>query len=219
MKPHPITRCLSLLFFSSIAAHAGTHTWNGLGSTTNWSTAANWTPAVAPTSVDASPVVLVFPSGGFKSTNVCNITNLRVDSIVINGSGYALHTPFPVALPITLRGNGNSLYSAGTNNSITCPLVLDSANLNFGTSTSGQLQISGAMSGTGGFNKIGPGDVFLIGNLDNTYTGKTTVLGGTLHLAKTGGSIAVGGELVIGDLNGSSGPSSGVDSTVILDGP
>ncbi|TAG08482.1 MAG: hypothetical protein EAZ42_10515 [Verrucomicrobia bacterium] len=219
MKIRTITRCLSLLICSTIAARAGTHNWNGLGSTTNWSTAANWQAGFTPTALEAQPVVLVFPAGGFKPTNVCNIANLKVDSLIINGSSYALNNPSPVALPITLIGNGNSLYSAGTDNIIRCPLVLSSANLNFGTSTVGELWINGAMSGTGGFNKTGRGDVFLAGDQDNIYTGTTTVLGGTLHLAKTSGRIAVGGELVIGDLNGSSLPNFALDSTVILDGP
>lgn len=207
---------ISLLVLSSTHARAGTHYWSGLGSDDNWKTGNNWTSGIQPVPREAGAVVLVFPAGALQPDNVCNIPNLGVDSIVINGSNYGIDTSSPT-LPITLRGNGNSLYSAGTNNRIYGPLVLGSQNLNFGTPTGAQLRVFSVMSGSGGFNKVGQGDVIIEGSQDNTYTGTTTVLGGALHLARSGGHVAIGGDLVIGDTAGSSVPNSGIDSKVILD--
>ena len=45
--------------------------------------------------------------------------------------------------------------------------------------------ISGAISGDGGFTKLGPSTLELAGTTANTYTGTTTVLDGTSFLDKT----------------------------------
>ena len=65
------------------------------------------------------------------------------------------------------------------------------AQLNLGTTT-----------GAFGFTKSGVGTLVLGGGTSNTYSGTTTVNGGTLVLAKSGGAIAVSGNLVIGDGTG-----------------
>jgi autotransporter-associated beta strand protein len=58
-----------------------------------------------------------------------------------------------------------------------------------------------SQNGLGEFSlvKNGVGTQTLAGSSANTYTGLTTVNGGTLELAKSGGSNAVGGHLTIGD--------------------
>jgi len=79
-------------------------------------------------------------------------------------------------------------------------------NVNLGT---GQLGVgggnassnfSGVITGAGGsLTKTGAGNVVLSGAVANTYTGTTTVLDGTLTLAKSLNIVAVPGPLVVGD--------------------
>ena len=56
--------------------------------------------------------------------------------------------------------------------------------------------ISGGISGTGALNANG-GTVVLNGGATNTFTGLTTVGGGTLQLNKSGGAQAIGGDILI----------------------
>lgn len=53
------------------------------------------------------------------------------------------------------------------------------------------------MTGDVGLNKYGDGTLNLIGASSNTYTGPTTVYASTLALGKTGGTIAIPGDLII----------------------
>ncbi len=54
---------------------------------------------------------------------------------------------------------------------------------------------AGVMSGTGGFTKVGAGTMAF--NNANTYTGLTTVTGGTLSLNAASGSNAINGDLLV----------------------
>lgn len=62
---------------------------------------------------------------------------------------------------------------------------------------------TGTLGLTKGGNASNTSALTLAGAESNTYTGMTTVSSGTLILAKTGGSIAIGGDLTIGDGGGS----------------
>src|SRR5262249_9132435 len=69
---------------------------------------------------------------------------------------------------------------------------------------------NGLITGNGGLIKTGSGDFTIGGTLSNTFTGPTTVNGGRLLLNKVGGgSVAVSGNLVVGD------DLSGDDSDVV----
>src|SRR5262249_47245261 len=61
--------------------------------------------------------------------------------------------------------------------------------------------------------KVGTGVAVLAGSASNAYTGLTTVSGGTLQLAKTGGALPVIGDLTVG--NGTSAPGSEVAQLVL----
>jgi autotransporter-associated beta strand protein len=66
------------------------------------------------------------------------------------------------------------------------------------SATSTRLIVAGAISGSGALTKTGGGVLTLAGSVANTYTGLSTVTAGTLELAKTGGAVAVAGNLTIG---------------------
>ncbi|MBW7894308.1 MAG: autotransporter-associated beta strand repeat-containing protein, partial [Opitutaceae bacterium] len=68
-------------------------------------------------------------------------------------------------------------------------------------SNTGANTYGGAISGTGTVT-VGGGALTLSGSSANTYSGTTTVNDGTLTLAKTAGTNAVAGNLIIGDNSG-----------------
>jgi autotransporter-associated beta strand protein len=68
--------------------------------------------------------------------------------------------------------------------------------------TNSTLNLSGALSGTGGLAKGGVGTLLFSGASANTYSGATTVNQGTLLLNKIAGLSAIAGVLVIGDGTG-----------------
>lgn len=83
--------------------------------------------------------------------------------------------------------------------------LLRQATLNAGSSSAfdSSLEISGVISGTGGFTKIGQYPLILSGGSANTYSGVTTVNLGRLELNKSFlHDAAVPGDLVIGDGDG-----------------
>lgn len=74
--------------------------------------------------------------------------------------------------------------------------------------TSGSLEFTGIISGSGGMTKLGDGPLTFSGLGANTYTGITRVNVGRLKLNKTAGSDAVVGPLVIGNDDG--GPNADI---------
>ena len=67
--------------------------------------------------------------------------------------------------------------------------------------TSGSMEFSGAISGSGGITLEGSGDCIFSGSSPNTYAGDTHVFGGTLSLDKEGidGALPGPGDLYVGD--------------------
>jgi autotransporter-associated beta strand protein len=196
-------------------AHADTHTWSGGAITPNWSTPANWAGNNPPYAGEPAPVYIIFPAGAARQVNYCNIANLVVDEIVFTGGGYRILSAAP-ATALTLNNPFITITSSATNNTIAVPLVLNAPNLSFSVASNTDLHLSGALSGPGGFKKLGRGALYLEGTDDNTFTQATTVLGGTLHLAKSSSAFAFGGPLIIGDTNGPAYPGQAFDSIVQL---
>jgi autotransporter-associated beta strand protein len=105
---------------------------------------------------------------------------------------------------LTLNGDVQIYAAAGAN-----PIIPIIGNLNLGAATRtvtvsrGELDIDGVISGgTGaGLTLTGGGVLKLAGSTANSYTGTTTVDGGTLVL-NTSGAVAILGALVIGDGTG-----------------
>jgi len=215
------TTTLALAALATLAgigtAHADTHTWSGGAITPNWSTPANWAGNNPPHAGEPAPVYIIFPAGAARQVNYCNIANLVVNQIAFSGGGYRILSAAP-GTAITLNSSVTSIISSGTNNTIAVPLVLNAPSHSFIVASNTDLHLSGALSGPGGFRKFGRGALYLEGTDDNTFTQPATVLGGTLHLNKSGSAFAFGGPLIIGDTNGPAYPGQAFDSAVQLRG-
>lgn len=101
---------------------------------------------------------------------------------------------------ITFGTGGGTLLSVG-GISTGKAILLNGAG-NFTTSSGNDITLSGAITGTAGLTKRGNGNLILSGSSSNTYAGDTFVTGGAvttghLSLQKTGGAIAVPGDLVL----------------------
>ena len=183
------------------APHGSHRTWDGGGADNNWTTIANWAGNVAPAAGDH----LVFAGNTQRSSVNDFPTGTLFDDITFEsggGIGYSCLSGNGISLS---PQNGVAINSEMGSGYIGMPITLDSAStfvvsssggLCFGSTatidTNGYLltvDISnnsalndwlGNVIGSGGLTKIGDGTLILDGA--NTYTGLTTVVGGTLEL-------------------------------------
>ncbi|MBA3481763.1 MAG: hypothetical protein H0T51_08105 [Pirellulales bacterium] len=76
------------------------------------------------------------------------------------------------------------------------------ARTTYGTGTFSTIYLNGAISGAGGLESVGGGDLRMGGMTANTYAGLTKMSGGVLYLAKPASVVAVPGDLSIGSQGG-----------------
>ncbi len=167
-----------------------TRTWDGGGTSNDWSEPANWNPDGVPADGDS----LVFPAAAppDSKTNNNNINGLDLDSITINGGGYtiagnAINLAGGIQraeggvssfnLPITLSQPQTVSTQASTSTILNGVINLNGNLLTF--NTAGDMQVNGVISGAGGLTKTGTALVALFGN--NTYTGVSNVTAGSLQ--------------------------------------
>ena len=117
---------------------------------------------------------------------------------------YVGSTANNVPEPITLNGHGSANNGAlqvyGACNFLSNLVLNTDCTINGLSSAANTLSFSNAVSGNGGFTKIGTATMRLAGSSGNTYAGDTLLKQGTLLLAKSGGVVAVrNGSLTIGD--------------------
>lgn len=215
--------------------------WN-LGTGGSWNTAANWNPATVPNGSGASATF----NGAATANNPAQTANrtvtldaaITVGAITFNtdlstftntvstGTGGALtfaNGGNPVTITTTGGGTGNTTISAAM--TLTDSVV---ANVNNTTASSaaGSLNLTGTMTGSGGFTKNGDG-LATFGTGARTYTGATAINGGRIRISNiaqpgstssftinaggqvdfiAGGSFSLGGSVL--NLNGN-GPTTG----------
>lgn len=200
-----------------MTAGGGTSSWAAnkfwTGTSGNWNTAANWSPAGAPVNGDD----LYFPSlaaGRFRNTtNNIPLPARRFASINFTDSGY-----FVRGNPVVVSNGITSLIDTGVNTfnldvtlaahqtfanltpifSMTGTINLSGFNLTVDAGEVGRaLLLSGALTGSGDIRKIGLGYLNLGGSAANTYAGQLRVSFGELRLSKTPGLNAVTGPLTV----------------------
>lgn len=208
MKNSIVSLTLAFLAAAFDSTEAATKTWTGGGATANWSTAANWNPSGAPTHGDE----LVFPSGASRMVNTNNVSNLRVDHILITDDGYTLRGNgifltngmlitygvglVTVAFDITL-GGGQNWDNRGPLTSFSGDLNLNGHIFIAHARNAGEsLIFAGAITGPSHMTCSGPGLVAMQGAQANTYGGRTTV-SGNLRLNKINGVTAVPQALIV----------------------
>src|SRR5215216_2136603 len=114
----------TVVVFATSLAHAGTHVWSG-AQDGYWGNPANWSSGGAPSTFEAAPVVIQFPSGATARREVTNnVANLKVDVLAFYGGNYKMYA-LNATRTMTLNGGappfpyaGNLVSGASTNNYI-----------------------------------------------------------------------------------------------------
>ena len=141
--------------------------WNGLGSDSNLSTAANWGTNAAPVTYDALY---------FDGTTRLNVTNDLPEDTELNGITFN-----PGAGAFTLSGNRFVLTFDGINNNstnlqtISANMVLSGSNRTINCN-SAEITLSGVISGNSSLTKTGVSALRLVNT--NTYIGDTYLSAG-----------------------------------------
>ena len=150
---------------------AATVTWNGAGSTANWSTAANWIGNVAPSAGDT----LIFDGEATSGP-----TNDFTAGITFGGLSFS-----SAAGAYTVGGNGVTLGGSIGDDSfnretISLGLTLAATQTVNVSSLNGALFLSELISGSGfGLTKTGSG-LLTLSNSSNSFSGPITINAGTL---------------------------------------
>ena len=220
MAPHPrrsalrrlisgLTLCLPVLLAGIPLAKATTYTW-GFDADGNWSDSsgsAGWNAAGAFPSAIGDVANLTFDISVARLVTI-TAAGATTGTLSLNDTGATGDVAWTLGTDVNNNGltfdatAGNAtLTSAGATNIISAPLTLNDT---LDVTTTNALNISGAIGGAGGLNKLGSGQTLtLSGSGANTFGGLTTVTAGTLTLAKTSGTNAIAGNITVagGTLN------------------
>ena len=124
-----------------------------------------------------------------------------VDGILRTGAGLNPYGQQLLGNPYF--ANVVSTVSGGTLSSGAAELIIRTDSTSLGDNSTYQaLNLNSVVAGTStgaGLTKVGTGYLTLGGSASNTYAGVTTLLGGTTILQKTGGTVAVPGNILLGD--------------------
>jgi len=172
--------CLLCLLIGAMTFKLSAATSNWVGGTgTNWNTAANWDVLPVP----ATDMDLVFGTA----------TNLAATNDFTAASNFGGITFGAGAGAFTLSGNSITLNGSIINNSSVTQIISLAQVLAAGAHTvnaaTGNITISGGMSGTGSVSKAGAGTLTF--SAQQTYTGGTVIDAGILDLTGGGGGAGV----------------------------
>jgi len=165
----------------TVASINGTWTSTG-GSGNNWGTTGNWSGGVPSAQGDSA----TFSTGTNPTVDFAG-TGVTVSALTFNNASvnYTLQNT-GAAANLTLFGAGTSAatiaVTAGSDTiAATVPIVL-SSDVTISEVAGQKLTINGNMSGAKAVTQSGPGNLILAGT--NSYTGITTISGGTLQFGK-----------------------------------
>lgn len=177
MKNYIIMSLASVL--AATAVHATTYTWDGGGTNSNWSTAANWDPDGAAVSAADTTVKL----GG--TVRLSSVQDLA-DPFVLNRLEYLTFSYPESSGYISLSGSQIQVVTNGTTQPhfyltrrSTCRLYND-VNIPAGTTLVLQigtygLDLNGLISGEGGIEKTTNNGGITLNHADNTFSGGLTI--------------------------------------------
>jgi fibronectin-binding autotransporter adhesin len=209
---------VAVAMFLAVPALGANRTWTGDNKdkgNDEWSHKANWAGDPPSGSDD-----LVFGGMAKLTSNDNDISGLAPNSITFNNTaGNFTLSGDPITLNGTVTNN-----SANSTQTIALPMSLTSGAKVF-NAASGNLVISGPMSGTGGITKTGTHTLTLSGA--NTYAGGTTLSAGTLVIGNASalgssnatltinaGSLNLNGtSITVGNLTGTGGTITSTSST------
>jgi autotransporter-associated beta strand protein len=212
--------CLAALVAMPQLSSAAVKSWTGGGANNYWRTGGNWSGGVAPVAGDD----LFFQANVLVDATSLNNTNdftagtsfgtitfqagatnyvLNGNQVVLSSAGVALSCQSSglntVNCPIQLgAGQVFELTASGSGFVIDGNINLNGHPLTNSVATSARMSIGGVISGSGDLAKTGNGTLLLDGLLNNTYSGTTRVLDGTLELNDIGSANAmVPGDVII----------------------
>ena len=208
-----ISLILFYLLLNSLYIQAATKTWDGGSLVdNNWTTAANWDSDIAPVAGDAlvftgssrtSPVNDFTAGTNFTSLTLTGASGssssftLSGNALVLTGGSTAIanNSVTPGVGGYTLSISLNITFSTAaptialnitTQNGLTISGNIDNGGFLLTASNTGSntnMNLTGAISGSGGFVKTGSAIMAISGN--NTFTGGTTISQGTLRVASS----------------------------------
>lgn len=185
----------------------------GAGGAGTWDVAGNWIPNGIPNG--AGSIVSITSNispGSVLNLSVAHTIGMMFIGDQNNTNAFSI-TGSTLTFDNTLYGNAflSKVQAANQVDVISANInLLSNLDINVNPGGSGaELDLSGAISGAFGINTMGGGRVRLSGATSNTYTGLTTVYmrgygdsgNPNLVLAKTGGAIAVSGNLKLGNVS------------------
>lgn len=195
------------------AAELTTAYWKGgfataenVWAVTNGTTQSNWASDQAGTNTPLVPGAntnVIFSSTGATNENPMTLgANMSIGTLTFNTASEVLLQD----LSHTLTLNGAAAITVNTGAgliNLNTYLMLANGAPVIQVAASEELVIAGKLRGNA-FTKAGGGTVTLAGNIDNDYSGTLRVHEGTVDLAKSANTLAVTGDLEIGNSGGSS---------------
>lgn len=160
----------------------------------NWETASNWSsnPQIPDNIGDTATFNTAIPLTAGRT-----ITLLSSKTVgILNFQGATAQNFQVTGSTLTMQNGGNAQLnvSGAGQHSIASSLTLTS---DLDANVAVNFTVIGPVSGGGAINKTGAGDIIFSGTSSNTFTGLTTVTAGGLQLNKTGGAVAIPGNLTI----------------------
>jgi len=184
--------------FAAQPAYAAQHVWAGGYEDGDWDATPNWAAGGIPANNET--VDLVFPASAAGRVSTNNRGGIIINSITFLDGGFTLEgrlndlpngttrdgRTVTLSGPITSCNDAANPCVSAAPNTISLAMTLSAVpQVTVGTAgASPLLSFSGLLSGAGGITKSGAGALQLGGN--NSFTGSTTVSGGTLTVASAG---------------------------------
>jgi autotransporter-associated beta strand protein len=180
-----------------LASAAAAQSWN-VDASGNWTTGSNWSPATAPNGVDASATFGPVTTAARTVTVDAPIT---LGSLSFSGSrAYTLSGGNALSFDVT-AGSAQMTVSGSAAHTISAPINLADT-LAVSQGSSGTLNLTGAISGSGGLTFSGAGSSRL--GASNSFLGPTQINSGSVFYG-AGGAIPSATTVSIGDGVGASG--------------